>query len=636
MSVANRPAAPIGFESAALTSAPSDLLGERQGWLRISLFLLLAILLWLPAHPYWGVAHDGLLYTFQGVAHLHPDLYRNDIYLRYGSQDQYTLFSPVYAWVIGLFGIDHAAALMTLLAQIALFASIGLLARKLMPVRYAWLVVGIFAVVSEPYGATGIFHVVEDFVTPRPFAEALVLCGLVAMLSGRDALMFGCFALAFVVHPIMTEAGVMAYVWMRFAVPRPKTAALVVAAAIIGLIIAAYSPLGPSIRYDTDWYTQFTHWLTYLRTSAWVQLDWDRVCLVVAILALEAKVLTDSTHRALAICAIALIVGGITATLIGADWLHIRIIVQAQPWRWQWLSNVIATVLVPLLIERQWSAGRWGRCTIILFTAALLFDDHAACIPIMLMALACSAAAACPTPPLSAEARRLIFFGCIALLVVAMLWAVANAMLAIHNPLFEFASSGTGQWPARIRALDSALPLFAVLLCLAWWLLLVQRHSISLIVLGLVCVAGYVFTAPTTARTWAAIKYPEATFAAFAPWRAQIPVGEEVVYPANPTYAWFFLQRPSYLSSVQLVSTLFSREARAQVMLRLAKYGAFGVDPKTGATEGEELPAQELCRRSGGHYVITRVKSTLPSIGTLPPQVGFPMSSLKLYRCPVS
>ena len=59
--------------------------------------------LYLFLHPYQGLIHDARLYTLQALNHLHPDLYSNDVFLKYGSQDSYTLFTPVYA--VGSAGI---------------------------------------------------------------------------------------------------------------------------------------------------------------------------------------------------------------------------------------------------------------------------------------------------------------------------------------------------------------------------------------------------------------------------------------------------------------------------------------------------------------------------------------------------
>ena len=58
---------------------------------------LVLVALWVLAHPYGGLRHDGLLYAGQAMAHLRPDVFGRDLFFAYGSQDDYTIFGQVYA-----------------------------------------------------------------------------------------------------------------------------------------------------------------------------------------------------------------------------------------------------------------------------------------------------------------------------------------------------------------------------------------------------------------------------------------------------------------------------------------------------------------------------------------------------------
>src|SRR5580704_2242820 len=151
-------------------------------------FILCALALWMVVYPYLGLQGDAILYSMQGLAHLRPDLFSNDLYLRFGSQDRFTVFGSIYAQAIKLFGIDHAAQILTLLSQAALMTAAWHLARRLMCAAYALLAVCLLLVVNQTYGAQGIFHVVELLVTPRTLAEALVLWGTAALLANRVGL----------------------------------------------------------------------------------------------------------------------------------------------------------------------------------------------------------------------------------------------------------------------------------------------------------------------------------------------------------------------------------------------------------------------------------------------------------------
>src|SRR5271156_7016727 len=90
-------------------------------WVATALALML-VLLWLTLHGYQGFAGDAQIYAFQALARIHPAL-STDLYLQNTSQDQYTVFSPVYAWFIGWLGLENAARVLTLFFTAWLFAA---------------------------------------------------------------------------------------------------------------------------------------------------------------------------------------------------------------------------------------------------------------------------------------------------------------------------------------------------------------------------------------------------------------------------------------------------------------------------------------------------------------------------------
>src|SRR5215813_3338400 len=68
---------------------------------------------WIVQNPTFGVIHDSQIYLIQALGRLQPDPFAQDIFLRYGSQDSYTVFSPLFAAAIHLFGVENAAAILT-------------------------------------------------------------------------------------------------------------------------------------------------------------------------------------------------------------------------------------------------------------------------------------------------------------------------------------------------------------------------------------------------------------------------------------------------------------------------------------------------------------------------------------------
>ena len=126
-----------------------------------------ALAVWLLQHPYTGIRHDSTLYTLFALAKLHPDTLGGDIFLRFGSQDKYTAFTPLYALAIVSLGLEHAAAFLTFASQAALLVYAWLLARRFMSPPMATLGVALLAVMPGEYGPGDMFHLMEGFLTPR-------------------------------------------------------------------------------------------------------------------------------------------------------------------------------------------------------------------------------------------------------------------------------------------------------------------------------------------------------------------------------------------------------------------------------------------------------------------------------------
>src|SRR4051812_19203684 len=151
----------------AQQTAATDLARRAVPWLLIAL-------LWLMNANYFGLEHDATLYTFQALAHRSPELYSSDVFLRFGSQDRYTLFTPGYAALIGWLGMERAAVVATLICQAALLFAAWRLVRRLVTPTLALAGCALLIALPTDYGPRRIFNVIENFVTPRMLAEALV------------------------------------------------------------------------------------------------------------------------------------------------------------------------------------------------------------------------------------------------------------------------------------------------------------------------------------------------------------------------------------------------------------------------------------------------------------------------------
>src|SRR5262245_39707386 len=87
---------------------------------------LFAVLLGLNAlkAPYGNIIHDARLYAFQVQNQLSDGAFGQDLFLRFGSQDQFTPFSRFAAPLAAALGIEGSFFLLFLLSQALLLLAI--------------------------------------------------------------------------------------------------------------------------------------------------------------------------------------------------------------------------------------------------------------------------------------------------------------------------------------------------------------------------------------------------------------------------------------------------------------------------------------------------------------------------------
>src|SRR5437660_986735 len=69
------------------------------------------------ARPYAGITHDTRLYSVQVLNRVEDGAYADDLFFRYGSQDRYSLFSPLAAPIVRVLGLPVAFFLIYLVSK---------------------------------------------------------------------------------------------------------------------------------------------------------------------------------------------------------------------------------------------------------------------------------------------------------------------------------------------------------------------------------------------------------------------------------------------------------------------------------------------------------------------------------------
>jgi hypothetical protein len=600
-------------------------------------FGLLAAAAWQLLHLYWGIQHDGVLYTMQVLAHLHPDFYANDVFLRYGSQDRYTLFGGLYGLFIGAFGVDHAAALLTLLSQLLLLGCGWSLARRLNAPDVALLAVALLAVLELPYGSGGVFTLMEDFVTPRELSEGLVLGAMAALLADRRALAALLLAASAMIHPLMALGGILWLALVQIGTYR-RAGWSVGALLLLGLLaLLGVALLQPSVAERRDWALLAIYRAPYLVLSQWSAVAWSNLSRPLAVLGALAIVTSDALIRRLTLAALAVCIAGLLATLIGADWLRLMPVLQLQPWRWSWIAVAFGTLMLPALAGQLWSLGALGRTALALLLTVYFFQDEIYTPLVALMALISASLAIRRPAPLAPSYQQLILGGALSLMLIGIAWDIANRFVYAKIPYVEFAGMPSVTTLRRITR-GSFFP--AVLLLGCWWLIFRVRAVAvrrSMLGAGLLALLATLLLA---GNRYSRAAYPSSVYAAFAPWRRLIAPGSEVLWSGDPLKTWVYLERPTFYADQQLSTILFSYTAATVMQQRYAQLQPFllseGVVMSRDEAAGRAAQAvtlSDVCSRASVRYVVTRHHFLAEPLAVLPGNLPFPYGGLKLFEC---
>jgi hypothetical protein len=586
--------------------------------------VLLCLGVWILAHPYQGIFHDANLYTLQALARLHPDALAHDVFLRFGSQDRFTLFSPLYAASIALLGVDRAAATLTLLSQAALIAAGWGLARTAMPADRALLGVAILIAIPGNYGPLRVFACLEPFLTPRMAAEACTVVGVALALSGRRFSGTAFLIMAIALHPVMAAAGVVMSFMAFVALPRPRTAGLLSLLAVAGLLAAAYAlPAGQWGRLNADWLALVLERSPYLFLSNWSLDDWGRAAVVLTTL-LVGAFSSQSPARRLCLCAALTMLAGIALTGLACDVLRLTLVTQMQPWRWQWLATLSAALLLPFILIGNWQRGSAGRTTALLLCAAWIFGVGAFALTACFTVLASLGFARLPPAQL-----RLLAAGSYVLLALAVIWRIGSNL--------EF---------SELYFMDGSLPLWlrrsisfahdgcaaALLIGAAAWIMSTRHAVAGAWACAALAAAALAVLAPYTWRNWSREEYPPRQMTEFSDWRHIIAPAEEVFWAESPASSWILLNRANYLSSEQTSGLIFGRaaalefERRANVLARVIPAALFlGWDEAGEHLSLSPQALTEICGLGAFAYLVSGAELGMQPAG----QVG----RLKLYRC---
>ena len=530
-------------------------------------FALTAATIWLLMKGYHGLTGDAQIYAFQALARLHPPL-SSDLYLQHTSQDDFTLFSPVYARFIGLIGLEPASRALTLLCTLWFLAAAWSIVRSFGEREAAWLAVVFLLIIAGDYGGAGVFRVVEPYLTARLPAQALTLSAIALQLRERSRLA-SCVAIAaLLVHPLMALPGLLLLWCLRAPLIVSLAAAMATLAAAVGISVAAmalHAASGPLAIMDAPWLEVVRERSQFLFLDFWSFRDWQINALPFVSLGFTAIVIDQGRMRRL--CAAAALVGaaGLSVALVAGAIGPVAIFLQGQAWRWVWIVVIISALCLPSTVLRLWREAPGGRLCALLLIAGWMVSavQGVACISVAIALWAVRGAW---------PARAELFLKCAAaaILMAIAAWALWTSWSIISAALGSPSPRVAGSSAVLVREIFSQrIPAVALV---AWVLWMIRPNGsawgISSAFAALIALC--IFTWPAAFQQ-AHVYGLSASRSEFAQWREAIPPQDTVlVVPARDagSFVWFTLERPNYLALNQSAGVIFSRQTALEVARR--------------------------------------------------------------------
>ncbi len=569
-----RPVAAQPLPSASLAQA------SRGRDYRALLLAVVLVALWLLRKPWEGIWHDAQLYTAQALRLLHPERFQHDLYFLFGSQDAFTLFSPLYATCISAFGLTGAAVLLQVLGSALWLAGAASLLRSFLRGFHFWLGLAFLVALPSDFGPTpGIFTLGEPFLTPRLFAEAFSLFALGLVVRGKWAWGAGWLLLALLLHPLMAVgACLVAALFLAWGYWRPASAlAAAGAAVVLGAALLGIAPFDRILlQMDPEWLKDVVWMAPMVTWDAWHASDWLSRTAVALSLVLAAAWLSDGARARFYACVALAGVLGLLASWAGTGLTHNLLLIQVQPWRVLWLAQLASAVALAWLLAAFWQRGQVFR---LLLVALLMAELNRNTFGGALAALA--AWAMCwlvRQPALPEMPRRTYLIAMAGVLAVGSPWLIE--LEAATNGVWSKVAYGSelAEWIwVSIRFGFGAVLGAALLWCLWRWSVRPQRlarvmaWSIALLVLAAAGAWCQQRAAQALRMSATAQQAAQARFLPLIPAHA-------VVYWQNDVRAsWFVLQRSSYASSAQLSGAAFNRGTAIEGARRLARLERLGM-----------------------------------------------------------
>lgn len=339
----------------------------------ISIFIIL-ISIWILNHPYKGIVHDSRLYTLQAISHINPEIFKNDLFLKYESQENYSVFSYIYSLIIKFSTPATANIFLFILGHVFWFVAAYLLVCTLM--RGALKYISFVFIIAMPafYGPQNIFSFGEPFLTPRLFAEAFVLFSIYFILKEKFALSGFILAISFILHPIVACTGAM-FIYIYCFLKYPKYTIICGFILVSIVLIAALHGIQPFTKIfhkmDAEWAGIVQKHTDFLFLSNWSLRD--LLPTITSFLMVLLYTIMNKDKRGIVATALISAVGiSFLLSIIFGDIIKNELMLQLQIWRTSWLLLFFSYLFLPSFYVKIRKYSSFSKSFIAVYCASWL------------------------------------------------------------------------------------------------------------------------------------------------------------------------------------------------------------------------------------------------------------------------
>jgi hypothetical protein len=518
------------------------------------------------ARPYKGLRHDGIFYIGQVMLHMWPDVFKNDLFFKYGSQDQFSIFSSLLERLYQLGGVPVTQVLVLVVCGLSFMLLLAWALRPIESPLERWAGLATVAVFSHLYSANGTFAFTEAFVTARSMAEPLALAGLVLVLRGRLVAAGVLLLLSAAAHPLMALPAVaVAWVYLSLSNRRWLWAlALLPLPVVLGLLgVKPFDDL--FVRFDAAWWKSVSVANVHVFMLNWDVSDWQILIIDAGVLWLAMRSLAPPLAQ-LARALLLASAGLLALSAIGADLFHDALLTQLQLFRVLWLTHLFALAFLPAMLWRRWNAFEGSRLPALSLAAAMLAANSRWPAGWALIAWAFLVEALVRSGrPVTPRLDR----------VASVATALAIAVLTVAIPsktLIDFSEGGAAMTLPNYALALMTVPTISMALAAALYFgwAAGKRSRAAAVAVALI-LAGYGVTHWDRRDDWN--RYVEDSIFREHPFDKFIPRQAQVLWNDDRLTSWMLLKRANFVSSAQGAGFLFNRGTAIEFQRRAPAMG---------------------------------------------------------------